>query len=210
VLELSQSVDQQKLSFQISSLQIDNPLQNSSYPVILSFNHDHEVIPPDWGMKNNKAILLSEIVQQVRGNSCDAVVYVDLAKWRKKDVSLVSFEYINIRIGEFGLELELQTLLSLLEFVKAVLPNSQARLLPLSDPTLRPLIYDTGSKDISSEDTPHARNIPVFNKNQRSIVALPIVVPIGAPWQHIHLLARRRRKIYVETFDLAPIQFTLR
>jgi len=97
VLELSQSVDQQKLSFQISSLQIDNPLQNSSYPVILSFNHDHEVIPPDWGMKNNKAILLSEIVQQVRGNSCDAVVYVDLAKWRKKDVSLVSFEYINIR-----------------------------------------------------------------------------------------------------------------
>jgi len=209
VLELSQSVDQQKLSFQISSLQIDNPLQNSSYPVILSFNHDHEVIPPDWGMKNNKAILLSEIVQQVRGNSCDAVVYVDLAKWRKKDVSLVSFEYINIRIGEFGLELELQTLLSLLEFVKAVLPNSQARLLPLSDPTLRPLIYDTGSKDISSEDTPHARNIPVFNKNQRSIVALPIVVPIGAPWQHIHLLARRRRKIYVETFDLAPIQFTL-
>ncbi|EFH50478.1 hypothetical protein ARALYDRAFT_910516 [Arabidopsis lyrata subsp. lyrata] len=209
VLELSQSVDQQKLSFQISSLQIDNPLHNSSYPVILSFNHDHKGIPPDWGVKNKKAILLSETVQQVRGNSRDAVVYVGLAKWRKKDVSLVSFEYINIRIGEFGLELELQTLLSLLEFVKAVLPNSQARLLPLSDPTLRPLIYDTGSKDISSEDTPHARNIPVFNKSQRSIVALPIVVPIGAPWQHIHLLARRHRKIYVESFDLAPIQFTL-
>lgn len=92
-----------------------------------------------------------------------------------------------------------------------MLPNSLARPLPLSDPTLHPLIYDTGSKDVSLEDaSPHARNIPVFNKSQRSIVSLPIVVPIGAPWQHIHLLARRHRKIYVETFDLAPIKFTLR
>lgn len=97
MLDLSQSVDQQKLSFQISSLQIDNPLRNSSYPVILSFNHDHRGIPPDWGIKNNKAIHLSETVQQVRGNNRDAVVYIGLAKWRKKDVSLVSFEYINIR-----------------------------------------------------------------------------------------------------------------
>lgn len=102
VLELSQSVDQQKLSFQISSLQIDNPLHNSSYPVILSFNHDHKGIPPDWGVKNKKAILLSETVQQVRGNSRDAVVYVGLAKWRKKDVSLVSFEYINIRYDSWS------------------------------------------------------------------------------------------------------------
>ncbi|KAL1212574.1 hypothetical protein V5N11_021137 [Cardamine amara subsp. amara] len=210
VLDINQSVDQQKLSFQISSLQIDNPLHNSSYPVILSFNHNHRGIPSDWSITDNKAIFITETVQQVRSNTSDAVLYIGLAKWRKKDVSLVSFEYINIRIGEFGLELELQTLLSVLEFVKAVLPNSQARLLPLSDPTLHPLIYDTGSKDISFEDAPpHARNIPVFNKTQRGIVSLPIVVPIGAPWQHIHLLARRHRKIYIETFDLAPIQFTL-
>lgn len=123
----------------------------------------------------------------------------------------ISVSLNKCRIGEFGLELELQTLLSLLEFVKAVLPNSQARLLPLSDPTVHPLIYDTGSKELSLEDAPpHARNIPVFNKSQRSTVSLPIVVPIGAPWQHIHLLARRHRKLYVETFDLAPIKFTLR
>lgn len=97
VLDLSQSVDQQKLSFQISSVQIDNPLHNSSYPVILSFNHDHRGIPPDWAIKNNKTILLSETVQLDKGNIHDAVVYVGLSKWRKKDVSLVSFEYINIR-----------------------------------------------------------------------------------------------------------------
>ncbi|CAN8265066.1 unnamed protein product [Cochlearia groenlandica] len=209
VVDLNQSVDQQKLSFQISSLQIDNTLHNSSYPVILSFNHDRISFPSDLGIKDNKAKLLSESVQQIISNANDAVIYISLAKWRKKDISLVYFEYINLRIDEFGLELELQTLLSLLEFIKAVLPNSQARLLPLSDPTLHPLIYDTGSKDISLGDAlPHARNIPVFNKSQRSIVSLPIVVPIGAPWQHIHLLARRHRKIYIETFNLAPIKFT--
>ncbi|KAF8099934.1 hypothetical protein N665_0235s0032 [Sinapis alba] len=208
VFGLNQSVDRQKLSFQISSLQIDNPLHNSSYPVILSFNDDHRGIPLDWGIKDKGRFF--ESIEQLRINTRDAVLYIGLAKWRKKDVSLVSFEYINIRIGEFGLELELQTLLSLLEFVKAVLSNSQARLLPLSDPTVHPLIYDTGSKDISMDDAPpHARNIPVFNKSQRSTVSLPIVVPIGAPWQHIHLLARRHRKLYVETFDLAPIKFTL-
>ncbi|XP_048591068.1 uncharacterized protein LOC106348493 isoform X1 [Brassica napus] len=208
VFDLSQSVDQQKLSFHISSLQIDNPLHNSSYPVILSFNDDHRSIPIDWGIKDKARFF--ESVEQLRSNTRDVVLYIGLAKWRKKDVSLVSFEYINIRIGEFGLELELQTLLSLLEFVKAVLPNSQARLLPLSDPTVHPLIYDTGSKEISLDDAPpHARNIPVFNKSQRSTVSLPIVVPIGAPWQHIHLLARRHRKLYVETFDLTPIKFTL-
>ncbi|KAL0738567.1 hypothetical protein Bca4012_014777 [Brassica carinata] len=208
VFDLKQSADQQKLSFQISSLQIDNPLHNSSYPVILSFNDDHRGIPLDWGIKDKARLF--ESVEQLRINTRDAVLYIGLAKWRKKDVSLVSFEYINIRIGEFGLEIELQTLLSLLEFVKAVLPNSQARLLPLSDPTVHPLIYDTGSKEISLDDAPpHARNIPVFNKSQRSTVSLPIVVPIGAPWQHIHLLARRHMKLYVETFDLAPIKFTL-
>ncbi|KAJ0248608.1 Uncharacterized protein HA466_0156830 [Hirschfeldia incana] len=208
VFDLKQSVDQQKLSFQISSLQIDNPLHNSSYPVILSFNDDHRGIPLDWGIKDKARFF--ESVEQLKINTRDAVLYIGLSKWRKKDVSLVSFEYINIRIGEFGLELELQTLLSLLEFVKAVLPNSQARLLPLSDPTVHPLIYDSGSKELSLDDAPpHARNIPVFNKSQRSTVSLPIVVPIGAPWQHIHLLARRHRKLYVETFDLAPIKFTL-
>lgn len=97
VLDLNQSVDQQKLSFQISSLQIDNPLHNSSYPVILSFNHDHRGIAPDWGIKDNKTRSLSETVQQVRSHTRDAVVDIGLAKWRKKDVSLVSFEYINIR-----------------------------------------------------------------------------------------------------------------
>lgn len=92
---LNQSVDRQKLSFQISSLQIDNPLHNSSYPVILSFNDDHRGIPLDWGIKDKGRFF--ESIEQLRINTRDAVLYIGLAKWRKKDVSLVSFEYINIR-----------------------------------------------------------------------------------------------------------------
>ncbi|XP_019058238.1 PREDICTED: uncharacterized protein LOC104814962 [Tarenaya hassleriana] len=212
VFDLSQSLDQQKLSFQISSLQIDNPLYNSSYPVILSFNHEQRSIPSDWGgIKDTKGRSSGEIVQQTRSKTHDAVLYAGLAKWRKKDASLVSLEHIHLRIADFCLELELETILSLLEFVKAVLPESQSRLLPFSDPTLHPLVYDTGSaKDTSvKDDPPHARNIPVFNKSQRSIVSFPSIIPIGAPWQQIYLLARRHRKIYVEMFELAPVKFTL-
>lgn len=95
MFDLSQSVDQQKLSFQISSLQMDNPLHNSSYPVILSFNDDHRGIPIDKGIKDKARFF--ESVEQLRSNTRDAVLYIGLAKWRKKDVSLVSFEYINIR-----------------------------------------------------------------------------------------------------------------
>lgn len=74
-VELLQSLDQQKLSCQISSLQIDNQLRTTSYPVILSFDREP---------------LASE-------NSCEPVFYLAVSKWRKKDISLVSFEYISLR-----------------------------------------------------------------------------------------------------------------
>lgn len=75
-VELLQSLDQQKLSCQISSLQIDNQLRTTPYPVILSFDREP---------------LASE-------NSCEPVFYLAVSKWRKKDISLVSFEYISLRL----------------------------------------------------------------------------------------------------------------
>lgn len=39
---------------------------------------------------------------------------------------------------------------------------------------------------------------------------LPLIVPIGAPWQQIHLAARKQKKVYVELFDMGPIKLTLR
>jgi hypothetical protein len=39
---------------------------------------------------------------------------------------------------------------------------------------------------------------------------LPCVIPIGAPWQQIHLLARKQKKVYIELFELTPVKLTFR
>ena len=101
-------------------------------------------------------------------------------------------------------------ILSLFGFIKNVTSRFQSSFLKLSDPLSCPLIPDTGLVESS---TSHAqtseyqktRGIPVFNSQ-----SLPSVVPIGAPWQQIYLLARRQRKIYVEVFEISPINVTLR
>lgn len=83
--DLLQSLDQQKLSFQVSSLQIDNQLRSSPYPVILSFDREYKSNPAE------------RILQRTSDCSYEPVFYVAVSKWRKKDISLVSFEYIIIR-----------------------------------------------------------------------------------------------------------------
>ncbi|XP_039143478.1 UTP--glucose-1-phosphate uridylyltransferase 3, chloroplastic-like isoform X2 [Dioscorea cayenensis subsp. rotundata] len=43
----------------------------------------------------------------------------------------------------------------------------------------------------------------------KSTISLPSVAPIGAPWQQIYLFARKQKKIYVEFFELAPINLSI-
>ncbi|KAK6259268.1 hypothetical protein SCA6_013742 [Theobroma cacao] len=210
-IDLLQSVDHQKLSFQISSLQMDNQLHNTPYPVILSFNSDyrsHQVgqITKDDGPKSKA----ERGLQISSDSSFEPVFYLAVAKWRRKDVSLVSFEYISLRVADFCLELEQEVILSLLYFFKAVSPGLQSQVLPFSDP-----IYNVGfahgqtCEHVKAREQLHGTGTPVLSKSDETGGLLPLIVPLGAPWQQIHLLARRHRKIYVESFDLAPIKFTL-
>lgn len=113
-------------------------------------------------------------------------------------------------------------ILSLFHLFKNVYSRSQYRVLPFSDPLLHPHIYDMrlvkeSLADVQKieylnvrEDRLLSMYVPVFNENNRGSLSLPSVVPIGAPWQQIYLLARRQKKIYVEVFDVAPIKLTLR
>lgn len=63
---------------------------------------------------------------------------------------------------------------------------------------------------VKAREQLHGIGTPLISRSDETGALLPLIVPIGAPWQQIHLLARRHRKIYVESFDLAPIKFTLR
>ncbi|XP_048230004.1 uncharacterized protein LOC8267449 isoform X1 [Ricinus communis] len=216
-LTLLQSLDQQKLCFQISSLQIDNQLRTTPYPVILSFNPEYRSNIASQRAMDDIANLKSERLLQISSDSCCGPV-VDLAivTWRKKDISLVSFEYISLRVANFRLELEQELILSLLDFFRSVSSRFQSRVLLNSDPSCYPLIYDLGFTHTriyecvkTRENHLHETNVLMFNKSQIRSSSLPSVVPIGAPWQQICFSAKRQKKIYVELFDLAPIKFTL-
>lgn len=80
-IDILQSLDQQKFSFQMSSLQIDNQLRNTPYPVMLSFEDNRSET-----MSLTTSKCMSEPIFHLYG-----------AKWRNSESSLVSFEYINIR-----------------------------------------------------------------------------------------------------------------
>lgn len=212
-LNLLQSLDQQKISFQISSLQIDNQLQTTPYPVILSFNQEYRGSTEGQRVKDDIAKSKSDRVLQ---RSREPILSLAVATWRKKDISLVSFEYISLRVANFRLELDQEVILRLLDFYKAVSSRFQSNVLPFSDPKHPPLLCDGGFihaqtreyfKTIDSQLL--GINLSSLSKSQINSAALPPVVPIGAPWQHISFLDGRQKKIYVELFDLAPVKFTL-
>lgn len=97
-IDLARSVDQETFSMQLSSLQIDNQLHSTPYPVILSFEHE---------IKNNSVSLMrkkddntklySDSEVEIADGSCDPVFTLAAAKWRNTDTSLVSFEYISLK-----------------------------------------------------------------------------------------------------------------
>lgn len=98
-VDLLQSLDQQQLFFQISSLQIDNQLRSSPYPVMLSFDREYKsnssglVRAKDDGAKPRS----ERILQMTADSSFEPVFNLAVSKWRKKDISLVSFQYISLR-----------------------------------------------------------------------------------------------------------------
>lgn len=201
-VHLLQSMDQQKVSLKVLSLQIDNQVRAATYPVILSFDRGYRISSSNHDDGAQK----SENLQLHSDHPCKSVIHVAVSKWRKKDISLISFEYITLRVAEFHLELEQEVVLGLSEFVKSVYLRFQNGAMPFSDPTLLPLLHDTPLLGNSHSHIPIGS---AQNKNQRISVLFPSVIPVGAPWQQIYQLARRQRKIYVEMFNVGAIKFTL-
>lgn len=116
--------------------------------------------------------------------------------------------YFTCRVTDFHLELEQEVILSLVEFFKNMSLRFQSGIWQQMDFTLYPPPPDPPfAGDTTSANTDLTE---FFESNGNQNYFLPRVIPIGAPWQQIHLLARKQRKIYVELLDMAPIKFTLR
>lgn len=198
-------------------------------------------------IKDSSTMVQSESVTQVASDSpFEPVFCLAAAKWRNKDISLVSFEYISLRyswlhlefihylvnicflnvtcnacrVADFHLELEQEVILSLLEMFRAISSRFQRKVITSVDSTWYPFIYGMECiKKSSADDRPfvkervvqdQSKRFPLLAGNGERNSLLPSIVPIGAPWQQIYLLAGRQRKIYIEVFDVAPIKLTLR
>lgn len=84
---LMQSLNQQKISFKTLTLQIDNQLSDTPYPIMLSFDKESR------GRSTN-------ILRSRENNTVEPIFYFSAAKWRNMDKSLLSFE--SVEIGYFS------------------------------------------------------------------------------------------------------------
>ncbi|XP_042063836.1 uncharacterized protein LOC121807630 isoform X2 [Salvia splendens] len=202
-LTFAQSLDQQQFSLQIASLQIDNQLRTSPYPVILSFNS---------GSKGNmvNGMKLKDISgstnQTTTSSLYEPVLFLGAAKWRNAETSLVSFESITLRMADLYLEIEQEIVLRLFEFCKTVSSRLQSRVYQHTGSTQNLLFPEL---EITGETSRNAPYSAILVEDQKTKFLLPNIVPIGAPWQQIHLSARNQKKVYVELFDMGPIKLTL-
>lgn len=130
----------------------------------------------------------------------------------------MSFSSTAGRLAPLRIELEEQVLLGVIDFVRAVTSTLQGRTIQHQGSELQSLDGGSGSVSHVHDYDPlrsktsgqiHSVKVSSFFENNSS-PSVPSVVPIGAPWQQIFLLARRQKKIYVELFDLAPIKLTVR
>ncbi|MFS8005994.1 putative vacuolar protein sorting-associated protein [Helianthus anomalus] len=216
VIDLVQSLDQQKFSLKIFALQIDNQLPTTPYPVILSFDHEYKQIPTSQMITKDDSLRVKggHMKQFISDSSCEPVLSLAVAKWRNKDRALLSFEHIYLRMTDFHLELEQDVILGLFDFFKTVSSRFHSRAMPHKDTVMHPLSssfsVNMARKFSDTHKTKKSNGDPRFveSQNQTSPL-LPSVVPIGAPWQKIYHLARKQKKIYVEVLEVAPVTLTL-
>ncbi|KAF1899682.1 hypothetical protein Lal_00019812 [Lupinus albus] len=216
-ISLLQSLDRQSLFLQLSFLQIDNQLPSTPHPVMLSFDGGYRSCRVD-NVKSRDDVAKTRIEKSNQMNSSSSttpVFCLEISKWRKKDVSFISFEHIKLRMADFRLEIEQEVILSLFEFFTNVSLGLQYGIMPSSDYSDGVSLTDS-SPFVQNSENPRLTAYqcppiiaPMFNQKTKKIVSLPSIVPIGAPWQEIYLRARTQKKIYIEMLELAPIKLTL-
>lgn len=98
-----QNMDKQKVSFQIQSLQIDNQLFYTQYPIMLSIDHEHKDSLLSHQTKNDpkQKVQVENIANGIFDSKYESVFHFSAAKWRIKESLLISFEHIYIRYHFF-------------------------------------------------------------------------------------------------------------
>uniref|UniRef100_A0ACD5WZJ8 Uncharacterized protein n=1 Tax=Avena sativa TaxID=4498 RepID=A0ACD5WZJ8_AVESA len=203
-----QSLHQQRFTVDIQSMQIDNQFSDSPYPVTLSFEGGHKGKSVNF-LKGIDTKLKSLNEGKSSSNTLEPVMQFAAVKWRTRDASFVSYQRINISVAPSRLELEERLVLSMIDFFRSVSSRVHFGQLEKGDSSI---LY--GAPDIFGEYEKVSKNLSDKPQSSYTVDAdqdsglLPSVIPIGAPWQQIHLLARKQKKVYIELFELTPVKLT--
>ncbi|KAL6856895.1 hypothetical protein ACP4OV_018277 [Aristida adscensionis] len=203
-----QSLDQQRFTVELQSMQIDNQFPDSPHPVMLSFEGSHKGKSMNF-FRGKDTKLRSPHDSKSLSSSTEPVLRFEAAKWRTRDVSFVSYQYINISVAPVRLELEERLVLSMIEFSRSVSSRTNLEQLEKS----LELSILGGATDMLGENEKISRHLSDKSQSFYMLEAqeselLPSVVPVGAPWQQIHLLARKQKKVYIELFQMTPVKVT--
>jgi hypothetical protein len=91
-----QSLDQQRFTVDIQSMQIDNQFSDSPYPVTLSFEEIHKGKSVNF-LKGIDTKLKPQNESKSSSSTLEPVLQFAAVKWRTRDASFVSYQRINIR-----------------------------------------------------------------------------------------------------------------
>lgn len=219
-IQILQGLHQQKLLLQVSSVQFDNQLPHPIYPVMVS-NENSSSGPLSFQgkAKDNNPERPADVICEA---SPDIAFFISAVKWRHMATSVICFESITVRVAPLRLEFEEHMILRLVDFVKSLSLRFWRGSTQAQNSDMWPLKYDIDQVNNSSTDArnfefvknPHSSQLHFLKvmkimESYKSEPSPAAVMPIAAPWQKIFLLARRRRKIYVEIFHIAPIKLTI-
>jgi hypothetical protein len=91
-----QSLDQQRFTVEVQSMQIDNQFPDSPHPVMLSFEESHKGKSRIFSKSKDTKLRSPNDSKNFFG-ATEPVLRFVAAKWRTRDVSFVSYQCINIR-----------------------------------------------------------------------------------------------------------------
>lgn len=219
-IQILQGLHQQKLILQVASVQFDNQLPHPIYPVMVcNENASSGPLSFQGKAKDNNLERAADVICEA---SPDIAFFISAVKWRHMATSVVCFESVTVRVAALRLEFEEHMILRLVDFVKSLSWRFWKGSTQEQNSDMWILKYGIGQVNTSSTDVrnfefvknPHSSQLHFLKvmkvmESYKSEPSPAAVMPIAAPWQQIFLLARRRRKIYVEIFHIAPMKLTI-
>lgn len=215
-IQILQGLHQQKLILQVASIQFDNQLPHPIYPVMVcNENASSGPLSFQGKAKDDNLERAADVICEA---SHDIAFFISAVKWRHMVTSVVCFESVTVRVAPLRLEFEEHMILRLVDFVKSLSwrfwkgstqeQNSDMWILRQVNNS------STDARNFEFVKNPHSSQLHFLKvmkimESYKSEPSPAAVMPIAAPWQQIFLLARRRRKIYVEIFHIAPMKLTI-